>query len=102
MIYETLKKTGLPVAYSHFKKKIEPPFLVYLGDGQETLIADNKNYWRENAYQVEFYFKKKDEGLEEKIENILEENDYIFDKSEDVYVNSENLYVIYYKVMKGN
>ena len=30
MIFETLQKTNLPCAYSHFRDKVDPPYIVYV------------------------------------------------------------------------
>ncbi len=97
-LYETLKETGLPCAYSHFHKKQDPPYVVYVGNGQETFSADNTYYYKENSYQVEYYFKQKDEEAEARIEDLLIENGYLYDKSEDVYIESEGVFVIYYYI----
>lgn len=101
MIAETLEKTGLPVAYSHFSKKQKLPYIAYIGSGQNNFTADNKIFWRENEYQVELYFDKKNEELETTIEDILIEDGFLFEKSEDTYIDSENVFVIYYNVTKG-
>ena len=98
MISTTLLKTNLPCAYSHFTKPVEPPYLVYVGNGQDTLPADNTLYWRENTYQVEYYFKEKNEANEKAIEEILLADGYIFEKSEDSYIEEEGLFVIYYYI----
>jgi len=52
-IFQTLQSTGLPCAYSHFKKGQTPPYIVYIGNGQDTFQADNTHYYRRNTYQVE-------------------------------------------------
>lgn len=101
MINTLLKiKTELkiPVAYSHFQKPVEPPYLVYIGNGQDNFKGDNTLYWRENTYQLELYFKEKDEDLENSVEEILLEDGHIFSKSEDVFIESEGLFLIYYYV----
>lgn len=95
-IYETLERTGLPCVYSHFKTKQEPPYLVYIGSGQDTFDADNTIYWRRNTYQVEYYFTEKDEANETAIEEALLAGGFKFTKSEDVYIESEDVQVIYY------
>ena len=97
-IYEVLQSTGLPCAYSHFKKKQKPPFLVYTGSGQDTMNADNTHYWRNNRFQVEYYFTEKSQANETAIENKLLENGFIYTKSEDVYIEEEDVFVIYYEV----
>ena len=95
-IYNTLQKTGLPCAYSHFRTKQDPPFIVYLGAGQDVLRADDTHYWRQNTYQVEYYFTQKDETAEAAIESILLADGYQFTKSEDTFIDTENVFVIYY------
>ena len=97
-IVTTLQGLDIPVAYSHFKTAVTPPFLVYLGNGQNTLDADNTHYWRQNTYQLEFYFEKKDEAVETSIEDALLADGWLYDKSEDVFIESEGLFVIYYSV----
>jgi hypothetical protein len=97
-IYQTLQSTGLPCAYSHFKTPQEPPYLVYIGNGQDNLDADNTHYWRNNRYQVEYYFATKDEQNEASIENALLEAGYLYEKSEDVYIEDQGVFVIYYYI----
>lgn len=97
-IYQTLQSTGLPCAYSHFKKAQSPPYLVYIGNGQDTMDADNTHYWRNNRYQVEYYYTQKNESNEAVIESKLLENGYLYDKSEDIYIEDEGVFVIYYYI----
>lgn len=97
-IYELLKSTGLPCAYSHFKTKQEPPYLVYIGGGQVFQDADNTHHWRENTYQVEYYFTEKNEANEAVIEDTLLANGYNYEKSEDVFIEEEDVFVIYYTI----
>ena len=97
-IYQTLQSTGLPCAYSHFKKKKSPPYIVYIGNGQETFQADNTHYWKQNTYQVEYYFTTKNESNEEAIETALVNNGFLYEKSEDVYIEEEEVFVIYYYI----
>ena len=97
-IYQTLQSTHLPCAYSHFKKKQEPPYIVYIGSGQDIFEADNTHYYRNNTYQVEYYFTTKNESNEAAIEDALLENGYNYTKSEDVYIEDEGVFVIYYQI----
>ena len=97
-IYQTLQSTGLPCAYSHFKKKQSPPYIVYIGNGQDTFQADDTHYWKQNAYQVEYYFTTKDEQNEEAIETALLDNGFLYEKSEDIYIEEEEVFVIYYYI----
>lgn len=87
-----------PVAYSHFKGEHKPPYLVYLGAGQEQFEADDTIYWRRNIYTIEYYFAKKDESIETKIEDMILDAGYQYDKSDDTYIDGEGLFVIYYNL----
>ena len=97
-IYATLQGTGLPCAYSHFKTSQTPPYIVYIGNGQDVLNADNTHYWRNNRYQVEYYFTTKNESHEASIEDALLGAGYLYDKSEDVYIEDQGVFVIYYYI----
>lgn len=97
-IYTTLQSTGLPCAYSHFKTAQEPPYIVYIGNGQETMQADNTHYWRENSYQVEYYYTEKNEANEAAIEDALLGSGFLYDKSEDIYIEDQGVFVIYYYI----
>lgn len=92
---------GIPCAYSHFRDDEvpeAPPYLVYMGDGQDTFEADNTYYWTHNRYQIEYYFTIKDEDQEAAIEKLLLDNGYLYDKTEDVYIEDQGVFVIYYNV----
>lgn len=95
-IVETLQATGLPCAFSHFKEKTEPPFLVYLQSGQDQFSADDTRYHYRNTYQVEYYFKTKSQGAEAAIEEALLAGGFRFTRSEDIYLDEEGIFVIYY------
>ena len=97
-IYDVLQSTGLPCAYSHFKTKQDPPYIVYLGNGQDTFESDNTHYWTNNRYQVEYYFTEKNELNEAAIEGALLQAGYLYEKSEDVYNKEDNVWMIYYTV----
>ena len=97
-IYDVLKSTNLPCAYSHFKTQQNPPYLVYIGEGQDVLEADNTHYWRNNRYQVEYYFTTKNETNEAAIEDALLGAGYLYEKSEDVFIEDEGVFVIYYTI----
>jgi len=97
-IYEVLESTGLPCAYSHFKKKQEPPYIVYIGNGQFNFNADNTFYISQNEYQIEYYYKEKNERNEAAIEAALLNAGYKYEKSEDAYIQDQDVFLIYYYV----
>jgi hypothetical protein len=71
---------------------------VYIGNGQNTFQADDTHYWKQNSYQVEYYFTTKNESNEEAIESALLENGFLYEKSEDIYIEDEDVFVIYYYI----
>lgn len=97
-IYQTLQSTGLPCVYSHSKTPVTPPYIAYIGNGQNVLDADNTHYWRQNTYQVEYYFTTKNEQNEASIEDALLGAGYLYDKSEDIYLEDQGVFVIYYYI----
>lgn len=97
-IFQVLQSTGLPCAYSYFKNKQIPPYIVYIGSGQNTFEADNTHYWKQNSYQVEYYYTTKNEQNEAAIENALLDNGFLYEKSEDIYIEDEGVFVIYYYI----
>lgn len=97
-IFDVLRSTGLPCAYGFFKTKQAPPYLVYMGDGQETFAGDNTWYNRVNRYRIEYYYNTKNEENENAIEIALLANGFNYDKSEDMYLDDEDVFIIYYYV----
>ena len=104
-LYEILTdpQTGvkMPCAYSHFRgEKVpkKPPYMVYIGEGQNNAEADNTYYYSQNRYQIEYYFIDKDEEAEARIEQLLLSNGFLYEKSEDVFIESEGVSVIYYTI----
>ena len=76
--------TVLPtVIYAHLdydnEQNANPPFIVYQDISKRpTKFADDKPVYYLRTIQITLLTKKKDEALEEKLENALLENDYIF------------------------
>lgn len=97
-IQQVLAGLDIPATYSHFTTPQEPPFVVYIGDGQRTMPADDTFYHRKNAYQVEYYFNKKNEAAERDIEDAILAGGFFYEKSSDEYLDEEDLFVIYYTV----
>ena len=95
---ELLQQIGLPFAYSHFQKPQDPPYIVYIGNGQDTFGADDTWHYKRNRYQIEYYFTQKNEANEEAIENVLLTNGYNYTKSEDAFIDEEGVFVIYYQI----
>lgn len=97
-IYSTLKDVGLPVFYGLAKAMTSPPYIIYLGNGQDAFEADSTYYTIENRYQIEYYYKDKNDDIEAQIESALMAAGYMYEKSEDVYVEDLECFLIYYHV----
>ena len=98
-ILTTLKKSGLPVVYSHSRKKnVKLPYIAFIGSGQDIKAADNTYYYSRNNYQIEYYYIKKNEAAEAAIEQALLEDGWPYSKTEDIYIDDEEVFVIYYHV----
>lgn len=87
---------GIPAVYSHFVNGSSLPYIAYIGSGQTQMQADSTTYWRANTYQVELYFKAKDEALEKSIEDAFIASGWKFSKSDDAYIEDEGIYLIFY------
>ena len=92
-----LVSTGYPVAYNHFKKPPQTPYIVYLFTDSNNFSADNRAYAKINRYQIELYTNKKDNAAEQNVENILDNAEIFYDKSE-IYIESEGLFQTLYEI----
>ena len=97
-VFNMLKGLGYPVAYGYHSKGTELPYFCIMGAGQQHFEADNTYYVKQDNWQIEYYFRKKDPELEEDIEDLLLENGYKYEKSEDVYIDGEDVFLIYYNI----
>lgn len=97
-ITETLAGLPIPAAYSHFKTRQEPPFVVYIGAGQTQFDGDDTLYWRRNTYQIEYYFTEKNEANETALEDALLAGGFKFTKSGDTFIEDMGVFVIFYDV----
>lgn len=87
----------LPVAYDHFKKKVEPPFILFWNNDTTTFKADDKTHWKDNNYLVDLITDIKQPELETQLETIFDNNYIPYDKSED-FISSEQIYQIRYYI----
>ncbi|HLR60633.1 MAG TPA: hypothetical protein VK094_09205 [Pseudogracilibacillus sp.] len=96
-LYNLLKATGYPVAYSHFNEPKQTPFITYLVNNNPNFIADNKVYHKIKDVDIELYTTKKDEASERVLEDLLDHNDIPYEPYE-VYIESEKLFQKIYEV----
>ena len=96
-LYKTLQQLNLPIAYSHFKSPLEPPYLVYLVEDTQNFGADNKVYHQIENLVIELYTVRKDIILEKRLEALLNEKELYYEKVE-TYIESEKLYEVRYEL----
>ena len=90
-----MEEIGLPFAYHHFAEgeSPDPPFICFLYDHDDDLIADNTNYQLIRMLSVELYTDTKDFELEQTVEDVLNANGLVYSKQE-TYLESERMYMI--------
>ena len=96
-LYNLLKSTGRPVAYHHFDKPPNLPYIVYLFTYSSNFGAEDRVYQKIDNYQVELYSEKKDLASEKLIENLFDNNNIYYEKSE-VYIENEKMYQVIYEI----
>lgn len=95
-VTKILEATGYPVAYSHFtaipgNPVPKPPYICFLVDGSDNLMADNKVYHKINDLNIEFYTTRKDLVAEAKIEKVLDDHEIPYE-SFGTFIESEKMY----------
>lgn len=97
-LFNIIKTLGRPVAYGYHTTRQEPPYFCITGEGQDHFDADNTYYITKNRYQVEYYFRKKNEAFEAEIEALLLSTGHHYEKSDDIYIDDEDVFLIYYDI----
>jgi hypothetical protein len=73
------------------------PFICFLTDSSDNVLADNKVYLKRLDVDVELYTAQKDETSEGLVEALFDSNDIPWAKTED-YIDTENCYMITYSI----
>lgn len=82
-----------PTRYSHFADKREPPFVVYLDEGEDNFHADNTVWVEGQLVNVELYTKTKDLAAERKVKDLFKQNEIGYTKGSTVFIESEGLFL---------
>lgn len=96
-VYSILNKTGYPVAYSHFKGKVTPPFITYVTSDSLNYFADNTVYKKCRNIKIELYTAEKNLEAENKLELLLLENELPFEVSEE-WIDTEKVFQRIYEI----
>lgn len=93
-----LLELGLPVAYNHFSKRTEPPYIVYYVQDSENFFADNKVASENVTVLIELYTKMKDVKLERELKNILNNNELPYELVGESFIEEDKVYQVIYQV----
>lgn len=93
-----LSELNISVAYNHFNKRTEPPYVVYYVQDSENLFADNTVIAENVTVLIELYTKNKDIKLERQLKNILNNNELPYELVGESFIEEDNVYQIVYQV----
>jgi hypothetical protein len=88
---DLLEGLGYPIAYSHFKSKQAPPFIIYLTTPGDNFSADNTTYHEIENVDIELYVESKNITIENEIKELLKENELPFSYVEN-YIKEEGVF----------
>ena len=95
-----LEQANLPITYRAFKIGNAPdlPYLVYYESSPVINAADNTVNHQIKSVTVELAFERKDEDLEERLEELWKSHELFFEAQEETFIETERLYVKPYTV----
>ena len=96
-IKNILNEMQIPIAYDHFNKKVNPPFIAYRELSPDSFTADDYNYIDFESYEIELCTIKKDIELESQIQALLSNHKIPYEKDE-VWDEDEKIYHIIYTI----
>jgi len=98
-IASMLNSIGLPYTYNSFPNNIAPapPYIVFTYPNRDDFGADNINYSKISALNIELYTASKNFELENTVEAVLEQNGFFYEKNE-AYIRNENMYQVAYSM----
>lgn len=87
---------GLPYAYDHFTDRAhELPFICFLYGSSSDMAADNTNYQKIRALDIELYTEVKNITLEETVEATLNSYGLVYTR-EETFIDSERMNEVIY------
>ncbi|MDG3222536.1 hypothetical protein MKM42_02345 [Streptococcus suis] len=97
---DILEQADLPVTYRAYQEGNVPdmPYLVYFESNPIVNSADNTRHHEIKSVVVELAFERKDEDLEERLEELWSNQELFFEAQEETFIETERLYVKPYTV----
>ena len=96
-VKDMVAEVGIPTTYYQFPEGTNQPcpYICFYYPNRDDMKADNKNYTKITALNIELYTDEKDFELEGKLEGILEAHGIVYTKDE-TYLDSERMYMVAY------
>ena len=97
---DILEKSALPVTYRAYQENNVPemPYLIYYESSPTINAADTTVNHESKSVTVELAFERKDEDLEERLEELWKTHELFFEAQEETFIETERLYVKPYTV----
>nr|DAR98092.1 MAG TPA: tail completion protein [Caudoviricetes sp.] len=97
---DILEQANLPVTYRAYQENNVPdmPYLIYYESSPSINAADNTINHEIKSVTVELAFERKDEDLEERLEELWKSHELFFEAQEETFIETERLYVKPYTV----
>ena len=97
-IYLILQELEIPVAYDHFIKSQNPPFMAYRMVPADTFDADDKTYYKSNNFQIEIVTETHDVNILHQIEELLDTHNIPYTSDDEVWDDDEKIFHNYYYI----
>lgn len=101
-IKKMLQETGFPVAYNHFKKSVEPPYIAFTTPYSKNFNADNMIWAVVNHYAVELCTIAKEPETEKRLTDILDGHGLIWERTNEEYITDDGVYSIIFEFEEVN
>lgn len=97
---DILEQANLPVTYRAYQENNVPdmPYLIYYESSPSINAADNTINHEIKSVTAELAFERKDEDLEERLEELWKSHELFFEAQEETFIETERLYVKPYTV----
>ena len=99
MIQEAAQAIGCEHTYREWPTGAapKPPYILFYYPERDDFFADNRNYQKITALNVELYTDNKDFAAEAALEAVLERHGLAYDNDE-AYIESEKMYEVLYEM----
>lgn len=97
-LIELLENYDVQCTFSHFKKPVTPPFMIYLSPSTNNFNADNVVYYVDKSLTLELYTRVDTILEENKLEDYLTKNNVLWDKTSQTWIDDEKVIMSVYEL----